>query len=82
MQIQVTEAVVELVKAKMGVQVVAKWVLEPFLKDKQLAIVPVTKRGMHRTWYAITMDSQSPQYLENFVHHLRCNIGGMCCVTD
>lgn len=81
-QIQVTEAVVELVKAKMGVKVVAKWVLEPFLKDKQLAIVPVTKHGMHRTWYAITMKGETPQYLENFVQHLRCNIGGMCCVND
>jgi LysR family transcriptional regulator for metE and metH len=81
-QIQVTEAVVELVKAKMGVNVGAKWVLEPFLKDKNLAIVPVTKNGMHRTWYAITMPDKTPQYLENFVEHLRCNIGGMCCVTD
>ncbi len=79
-QIQVTDAVIELVKAGMGIKVVAKWIIEPYLKDNSLAIVPVTKNGMHRRWYAITLDQkESPQYLENFVYHLRCNIGGLCC---
>ncbi len=81
-QIQVTDAVIELVKAGMGIKVVAKWIIEPYLKDNSLAIVPVTKKGMHRRWYAITLDQEeNPQYLENFVHHLRCNIGGLCCCT-
>ncbi|MEP1093726.1 MAG: LysR family transcriptional regulator [Cyclobacteriaceae bacterium] len=79
-QIQVTEAMIELVKAGMGIKVVAKWIVEPYLKDSGLAIVPVTKSGMHRRWYAITLDQEeNPQYLENFVDHLRCNIGGLCC---
>ncbi|MEQ6165845.1 LysR family transcriptional regulator [Ekhidna sp. MALMAid0563] len=83
MQVQVTEAVVELVKAGMGVNVMAKWIVEPYLKDNKLALVPVTKRGMHRTWHAITLkDDKRPQYLENFVHHLRCNIGGLCCCSN
>ncbi len=83
MQVQVTEAVVELVKAGMGVNVMAKWIVEPYLQDNRLALVPVTRRGIHRTWHAITLkDEKRPQYLENFVHHLRCNIGGLCCCVN
>ncbi|MEQ9405793.1 MAG: LysR family transcriptional regulator [Cyclobacteriaceae bacterium] len=79
-QIQVTDAMIELVKAGMGIKVVAKWIIEPYLKDNSLTMIPVTKKGMHRRWYAITLDKkESPQYLENFVQHLRCNIGGLCC---
>lgn len=78
-QIQVTEAVVQMVKAGMGIQVLAKWVLEPYLHDKGLAIVRVTKRGMKRTWYSVTMDQEHPQYLDNFQCHLKNNVNGLCC---
>ncbi|MEO9869680.1 LysR family transcriptional regulator [Ekhidna sp.] len=82
MQVQVTEAVLEMVRAGMGINVMAKWIIEPYLKDESLALVPVTKRGIHRTWQAITMeDEHSPQYLQNFVQHLRCNISGLCSVN-
>lgn len=82
-QIQVTDAVIELVKAGMGIKVLAKWIVEPYLKDSSLAIVPVTKNGMHRRWYSIALDQpEIPQYLENFVHHLKQNIGGLCCCTN
>ena len=75
-QIQVVEAAIEMVKAGLGVKVMAKWIIEPYLKDHDIELIPVTKRGMHRTWYAITLDQKEcPQYLQNFVHHLRANIG-------
>lgn len=80
LQVQVTEAIIEMVKAGLGVNVMAKWIFEPFVNDKGIAYVPVTKRGIHRTWYAITLKQENPpQYLTNFLEHLRCNIGGMCC---
>ncbi|WP_462250560.1 LysR family transcriptional regulator [Ekhidna sp.] len=83
MQVQVTEAVVEMVKAGMGINVMAKWIVEPYLDDNKLALVPVTKRGIHRTWSAITLsDEKSPQYLQNFVRHLECNIGKLCCCDN
>jgi LysR family transcriptional regulator, regulator for metE and metH len=80
MQVQVIEAVIEMVKAEMGINVMAKWIVEPYLKDHDIALVPVTKRGIHRTWSAITLDqANTPQYLTNFVQHLECNIDGLCC---
>ncbi len=77
--IQITEASVEMIKAGMGVQVIAKWIIEPFLQDKRLAVVPVTKKRLFRTWYALILAQENtPQYLENFIDHLKCNIGGIC----
>lgn len=82
-QVQVTEAIIEMVKAGLGVNVMAKWIVEPFLSDKQIALVPVTRRGIHRTWYSVALKQDDPpQYLANFMEHLRYNIGGMCCCRN
>lgn len=78
MQVQVTEAIIEMVKANMAVNVMAKWIVEPYLEKHDIALVPVTKYGMHRTWYATTLKENIPQYIENFVGHLKSNIGGPC----
>ena len=83
-QVQVTEAIIEMVKAGLGVNVMAKWIVEPYLKDGEIALVPVTKRGINRTWNVIRMKQDSPpQYLVNFVEHLKCNIKELaCCKYD
>lgn len=82
MQIQVIDAVIEMVRAGMGVKVIAKWMIEPYLADKRLVAVPITKKGMDRTWYAVTLEKpESPQYLANFIEHLKCNISGVCYGT-
>lgn len=82
MQVQVVEAVIEMVKAGMGLNVMAKWIIEPHIDHHDIALVPVTKRGLHRTWYAIMLKQENtPQYLKNFVNHLRCNIGSLCCTN-
>ena len=77
--VQVTEAIAEMVKANMGVKVVARWIIAPYLHDQRLALVPVTAKGLYRSWYAVTLNrSDTPQYLENFKSHLKCNIKGVC----
>jgi LysR family transcriptional regulator for metE and metH len=77
--IEYTEAALEMIRAGMGVKVVAKWIIEPYLVDQRLEVIPVTKKGMFRTWYAITLNKPDiPQYLDNFIDHLRCNIAGIC----
>ena len=80
--IQITEAIVEMVKAGLGIKVIAKWIIEPHLRDKRLSFVPVTRKGLFRTWYVITLDKpEVPQYLHNFTQHLRCNIAGTCATS-
>lgn len=79
-QVQVTEAIIEMVKAGLGVNVMAKWIAEPYLKDGEIALIPVTKRGISRMWNVVRLkQEQPPQYLVNFMEHLRCNIKEMAC---
>ncbi len=80
--IQITEAAVEMIKAGMGVKVFARWIIEPYLSGNKLALIPVTKKGLCRSWYAITLSRPDPpQYLDNFIDHLKCNISGVCKVS-
>lgn len=80
--IQITDAIVEMVRAGMGVKVIAKWIIEPYLQDKRLAVVPVTKKGLLRTWYVISLNKpNAPQYLHNFTEHLKCNVDGVCSLN-
>jgi LysR family transcriptional regulator for metE and metH len=52
-QVQLTEAIVELVRANLGVAVVARWAMQPYLQAGSLVAVPVTSRGFHRQWSAV-----------------------------
>jgi len=69
--IQLTEASVEMIKARMGVKVMARWAIKPYLRSERIAAVPITKNGLHRTWYvAFLKKDEIPNYLEYFTEHL------------
>lgn len=71
---QLTEATLEMIKAGMGVKVMAKWAIKPYLSNKNISTVKVTKNGLHRTWYAATLKkNEMPLYLDYFVEHLCLN---------
>lgn len=79
MPIQVTDAVLQMIKAGLGVQVMARWMVDPYLADNNLDLVPVTKKGLYRTWYAAHLNQpEAPAYINNFIEHLKCNVGGVC----
>ncbi len=68
---QLTEATIEMVKAGLGVTVMARWAVRHYLESGQVAVVPVTQKGLHRTWYAIMlMDMDLPPYIHHFVDYL------------
>jgi LysR family transcriptional regulator for metE and metH len=52
--IQLTEAIVELTKAGMGICALARWAVEPHLRAGTLRAVPLTSAGMSRRWYSAT----------------------------
>lgn len=84
MPIQVTDAVLQMIKAGLGVQVMASWMVRPYLADNNLELVPVTKKGLYRTWYAAHLNDadEAPAYIHNFIEHLKCNVGGVCECDD
>jgi LysR family transcriptional regulator for metE and metH len=69
--IELTEAIVELVRAGVGIAVLARWAVSPQLESGVLRAVPVTRRGIRRRWYAATVRQKSPpDYLRAFTRLL------------
>ena len=71
--IQLTEAMVELVKAGIGICVLARWAVDPHVRAGTLRAVPLTKGGFQRRWFSVTRAMKNkPQHLrefEQFVAH-------------
>ena len=73
--LQLTEAIVELVKANMGVTVLARWAVTPYLESNALRAIPINHAAVRRTWQAVTRGNQSPpDYLTDFVGFLSSSI--------
>jgi len=70
-EMRLTEAQVEMVKAGYGVKVMAKWAIKPYLKTQPLVTIPVTRKGLHRTWYFASLKKEKhPVYYESFIKSL------------
>lgn len=69
--IQVTEGIIELVKAGMGVAVLARWAVAPHLEAGTLCAVRITRAGIHREWSAaMVRQPNPPAYLRAFAELL------------
>lgn len=58
-KVQLTEAIIQLVRANLGVSIVAKWSLKPFLHEDQLKIIPIKHNKGVRTWYIASLNKIS-----------------------
>ena len=67
-QVPLTEAILELVKAGLGVSVMARWAIEPAIKAGAVKAVRIGKRGVFRSWTAVTLrDRVEPKWQREFV---------------
>ncbi len=58
-RMQLTEARVELVKARIGLTVMSRWLIKPFVRDsKSIKLLSLGKNGFYRTWYIATLDQK------------------------
>ena len=77
-KITLTEAIIEMVKAGLGVAVLPNWVVRPYLQSGQLAAVWITKNRVLRTWYAATLKTkQLPPYTTAFIEQLASHMNQM-----
>ena len=68
---QLTEAILEMVKAGLGVSVMARWAVAPQIESGAVRAVPVTRHGLCRTWTAARLRQRTaPVYLLEFIEEL------------
>ena len=66
-EVLLTEAIVELVKAGLGVAVLARWAVQPVVDAGAIVARPLTARGLHREWrVAMPKDLASADYVVEF----------------
>jgi LysR family transcriptional regulator, regulator for metE and metH len=53
--VMLTEAILEMVKARLGISVMQTWAIEPALRAGDVRAVPITASGIHRHWSAATL---------------------------
>lgn len=71
-QVQLTEAILEMVRAKLGVSIMAKWAVKDHVNSTELTMRPLTKDGVFRKWYAVTLKHKTtPVHISGFIDTLR-----------
>ena len=67
-QVPLTEAILELVKAGLGISVMARWAIEPAIKTGTVRAVRISRRGVFREWTAVSLrDRVEPKWQKEFV---------------
>jgi LysR family transcriptional regulator for metE and metH len=67
-----TDAIIDMVRAGLGITVMVKWAALPYFKLTGLIPISLTRKGVRRTWYAVTpKDPGRPKYIQGFVDLLK-----------
>jgi LysR family transcriptional regulator, regulator for metE and metH len=72
-KMQLTEARVELVKAGIGLTVMSRWLVKPFVREgNAIKLLPIGKRGFYRPWYVATLDQKKDDpVVDHFTRFLK-----------
>jgi len=70
--VPLTEAILEMVRANLGIAVFARWAVAPLLASGELRAVRLTRWGIRRSWFAVTRrNRQRPPHVDAFVSLLQ-----------
>jgi LysR family transcriptional regulator for metE and metH len=69
--VELTEAIVELVRAGQGVAVMAAWAVAPEVRAGRLVARRLGRRGLRRRWYAAVRARRVPEHLRAFIEQVR-----------
>jgi len=70
-EVMLTESIAELVKAGLGVSVLARWAVQPLVDAGSIVIRPLTARGLRRQWRAVMpKDLAGADYIGEFIELL------------
>jgi LysR family transcriptional regulator for metE and metH len=69
--LQLTEGILEMVKAAMGASVLPKWSIANVIASGDIKAIRITRAGVFRKWYAVTLgDAASAPFVEEFIRLL------------
>lgn len=67
-QVQLSEAIIELVKAGLGVAAMARWAVEPYVRSGALRTARLTRNGFRRRWGAAMLrDMANVPHAKDFI---------------
>jgi LysR family transcriptional regulator for metE and metH len=70
-EVQLTEAIIEMVKAGLGVSALARWAVSQQIESGKLVARPLTRKGFHRQWNAALLKNDfTPAYVTEFIELL------------
>lgn len=70
-QVQLTEAIVELVRAGQGVACLSGWAFDALGESRDLVRLRLGRRGVKRTWHAVTRDEKPAPHIRRFIELVR-----------
>ena len=69
LQVRLTEAIIEMAKAGLGVGVLSRWAVHPHVAAGVLRAVPLTRARFGRTWSAATLKQRADvPFVRDFIH--------------
>jgi LysR family transcriptional regulator, regulator for metE and metH len=70
MRMQLTEAIVEMVSANIGISILADWAIRPYLHTRKLVTRHLPLKGTNRSWFALYRD-QTNEPLKDFIQYAK-----------
>lgn len=75
MYIQLTEAVLEMINEGLGIAVMARWLVEPYIDTSKIKMIKIGRSGLKRKWYIATLKNElQSRPLIRFIEIIRENI--------
>ena len=66
-RLKLTEAIIEVTKAEMGVAILAEWATLPYVERKEVITIPLGNQ-IKRTWYVASLKNlQQPSFMQEFI---------------
>src|ERR1700743_246280 len=73
-RIHYTDATIEMVNANLGISVMADWIVEPYLQNKNIVAIPMHHSVASRSWFVATC--KQPPAIQNFLECLKKYFAG------
>jgi LysR family transcriptional regulator for metE and metH len=70
-QVMLSEAILEMIKADLGIGVMSQWFTAPYVRSKMVSAVRITRKGLIRHWVGAAIARKDvPSYIEEFTQLL------------